>query len=204
MKVDLHGDRPSDCKGSFFETRKILNDIATNTGINLDNNWLITNHSCHHIAIQLLKNNGVLESELQAFSRHRSCESLADYCKTTQNLTETQSLASNIQSQNITKEILSSTQPQNDTIVNSDFTKKEIKKSSHVSKIPRIKPHTQNSSYLTSSVIALFKPPYSPNSPMLESYKKHRKPLLTVNNIVIQLPLGISQSYDLNINLKIS
>ncbi|CAG8852985.1 6684_t:CDS:2, partial [Gigaspora margarita] len=32
--------------------------------------------------IQLLKNNGVPESDLQAFSGHRSRESLADYCQT--------------------------------------------------------------------------------------------------------------------------
>ncbi|RIB08428.1 hypothetical protein C2G38_2211676 [Gigaspora rosea] len=49
---------------------------------NLDNDRLITNHSCHRTAIQLLKNSGIPESELQAFSWHRSRESIADYCQT--------------------------------------------------------------------------------------------------------------------------
>lgn len=248
----------------YAKLRKMLNDIATNTGINLDNNRLITNHSCRRTAIQLLKNNGVPESELQAFSGR---ESLADYCKTSddqhlintamlipyspqeldldeyeydnfygghpdeeldsdnahydinkgsiqsisttrkiqaQNSTETQSPATNIQSSNITEEILSLTQFQNDTIVHPDFTAEEIKKSSQVLRIPRIKQHAQNVPYPTSSVTAPFKPPYSPNSPMLELYRKRRKPLSSVNNIIIQLPPGTSQSYDLNINLKIN
>ncbi|CAG8847607.1 17961_t:CDS:2, partial [Gigaspora margarita] len=78
----------------YAKLRKMLNDIATNTGINLDNNRLITNHSCRRTAIQLLKNNGVPESELQAFSGHRSRESLADYCQTSddQRLTNTKML----------------------------------------------------------------------------------------------------------------
>ncbi|CAG8812326.1 32632_t:CDS:2 [Gigaspora margarita] len=62
-----------------------MNNIITNTGINFDNGRLITNYSCHRTAIQLLKNSGVSESELQAFSRHHSCESLADYCQTSDN-----------------------------------------------------------------------------------------------------------------------
>ncbi|CAG8807796.1 14027_t:CDS:2, partial [Gigaspora margarita] len=37
------------------------------------------------MAIQLLKNNRVLESDLQAFSEHYSHESLADYCQTSDN-----------------------------------------------------------------------------------------------------------------------
>ncbi|RIB12962.1 hypothetical protein C2G38_1772939 [Gigaspora rosea] len=69
----------------YAKLRKMLNDIATNSGINLDNNRLITNHSCRRTAIQLLKNNRVLESDLQAFSGHRSHESLADYCQTSDN-----------------------------------------------------------------------------------------------------------------------
>ncbi|CAG8678944.1 6052_t:CDS:2 [Dentiscutata erythropus] len=262
-------------KGHWFKSnrmrygklRKMMNDIATSTDINLDNGRLITNHSCCHTAIQLLKNNSVPESELQAFSGHRSCESLADYCQTSddqrimntamlipfssqdldldeyeydnfyggfpdeeldsdngpydknndsvqsistiqenqaQNLTEAQLSATDSQYSNITKEIPSSTQSQSDTIIHSDFMAKEIKKSSQVLRIPKIKPHTKSSSYPTSSVTTPFKPPYPHNSPMLELYGKRRKPLSSVNNIVIQLPPGTSQSYNLNINLKIN
>ncbi|CAG8757611.1 35869_t:CDS:1, partial [Gigaspora margarita] len=45
-----------------------------------------------------------------------------------QNSTKTQSPATNIQSSNITKEILLLTQFKNNTIVHSDFTAEEIKK----------------------------------------------------------------------------
>ncbi|CAG8853294.1 18993_t:CDS:1, partial [Gigaspora margarita] len=69
----------------YAKLRKMMNNIVTNTGINLDNGRLITNHSCRRTAIQLLKNSGVSESELQAFSGHRSRESLADYCQTSDN-----------------------------------------------------------------------------------------------------------------------
>ncbi|CAB4432821.1 unnamed protein product [Rhizophagus irregularis] len=77
-------------KGNWFKNkpmgysklRKMMNDIATNTGINLDNGRLITNHSCRRTAIQMLKDNGLSDSDLQSFSGHRSRESLADYCKT--------------------------------------------------------------------------------------------------------------------------
>ena len=44
--------------------KRMMNDIASNTGINLDNGRKITNHSCRHTAIQLLRNNGVSELEL--------------------------------------------------------------------------------------------------------------------------------------------
>ncbi|CAG8498675.1 4726_t:CDS:2 [Dentiscutata heterogama] len=69
----------------YGKLQKIINNIATSTNINFDNSRLITNYSCHHIAIQLLKNNSVSESELKAFFRHCSCESLADYCQTSDN-----------------------------------------------------------------------------------------------------------------------
>ncbi|CAG8589999.1 19547_t:CDS:2, partial [Cetraspora pellucida] len=49
--------------------------------IDLTNRQKITNYSCHHIAIQLLKNNGLSDSDLQTFLEHQLCESLADYCK---------------------------------------------------------------------------------------------------------------------------
>ncbi|CAG8745511.1 14482_t:CDS:2, partial [Acaulospora morrowiae] len=68
----------------YTKLRKMMNDIATNTGINLDNGRKITNHSCRRTAIQLLKNNGVSDSELQSFSGHRSREGLADYCQTSE------------------------------------------------------------------------------------------------------------------------
>ena len=56
------------------------------------------------------------------------------------------------------------------------------------------------------SVTASFKPPYHPNSPMIASYGKHRKPLATIKNkIIINLPSGTSsQNYSLNINLKLT
>ena len=66
----------------YTKLRKMMNDIAVNTGINLDNGCKITNHSCCRTAIQMLKNNGLSDSDLQSFSGHRSRESLADYCKT--------------------------------------------------------------------------------------------------------------------------
>lgn len=62
--------------------RKMMNDIAANTGINLANERVITNHSCRRTAIQILRNNGVSELELQSFSGHRSRESLMDYSQT--------------------------------------------------------------------------------------------------------------------------
>ena len=62
-----------------------MNNIAMNTGINLNNGRLITNHSCRRTAIQMLKHNGLSDSDLQSFSGHRSCESLADYCKISDN-----------------------------------------------------------------------------------------------------------------------
>ncbi|CAG8462250.1 7961_t:CDS:2 [Funneliformis caledonium] len=64
--------------------KKMMNDIALNTGINLDNGRKITNHSCHHTAIQPLRNNGVSELKLQSFSGHRFRESLADYSQTSE------------------------------------------------------------------------------------------------------------------------
>ncbi|CAG8713524.1 15396_t:CDS:1, partial [Gigaspora rosea] len=71
------------------------------------------------------------------------------------------------------------------------------------SKPSKLKSYTQAHPY--SSVMAPFKPPYPPNSPLLTSYRKWRKPLSAVNNIIIQLPPGASsQSYDLKINLKIN
>jgi len=64
--------------------KRMMNDIASNTGINLDNGRKITNHSCRRTAIQLLRNNGVFELELQSFSGHHSRESLADYSQTSE------------------------------------------------------------------------------------------------------------------------
>ena len=66
----------------YTKLRKMMNNIATNTSINLNNGRLITNHSGRRTAIQMLKNNGLSDSDLQSFSGHRSRESLADYCKT--------------------------------------------------------------------------------------------------------------------------
>jgi hypothetical protein len=65
----------------YAKLRKMMNDIAINTGINLNNGRLITNHSCRRTAIQMLKNKGLSDSDLQSFSGHRSRESLADYCR---------------------------------------------------------------------------------------------------------------------------
>ncbi|CAG8676957.1 14735_t:CDS:2 [Gigaspora margarita] len=59
----------------YGKLRKLMNTIATNTDINLDNGRLITNHSCRHTTIQLLKNNGVSDSG------HQSRDSLADIVK---------------------------------------------------------------------------------------------------------------------------
>src|SRR3954464_9928431 len=66
----------------YTKLRKMMNDIEVNTRINLDNEHKITNHSCRRTAIQMLKNNGLSDSDLQSFFGHRSRESLADYCKT--------------------------------------------------------------------------------------------------------------------------
>ncbi|CAG8457709.1 3631_t:CDS:2 [Funneliformis mosseae] len=60
----------------FYETSKSKKD--------LDNGRKITNHSCRHTVIQLLRNNGVSELELQSFSGHHSRESLADYSQTSE------------------------------------------------------------------------------------------------------------------------
>ncbi|CAG8644890.1 11524_t:CDS:2 [Funneliformis caledonium] len=49
----------------YTKLRKIINDIAANTGINLDNGRKITNCSCHCTAIQMLKNNELSDSDLQ-------------------------------------------------------------------------------------------------------------------------------------------
>ncbi|CAG8827586.1 46083_t:CDS:2 [Gigaspora margarita] len=59
----------------------MISNIASNTGIDLNNERLITNHSCRRTAIQLLKNRGISESELQSFSEQCSRQSLAEYCK---------------------------------------------------------------------------------------------------------------------------
>jgi hypothetical protein len=78
-------------------------------------------------------------------------------------------------------------------------------------KSPKLKrSHTRSASY--PSVTASFKPPYHPNSPMMNSYKRNKKqkPLSTVftvnnNNIVINLPPDVPlQGYSLNINLKLN
>ncbi|CAG8738655.1 7965_t:CDS:2 [Gigaspora margarita] len=58
-----------------------MHDIIKNTKINLNNGRHITNHFYHYTVIQLLKNNGLSEPDLQAFSGYRSYESLADYCQ---------------------------------------------------------------------------------------------------------------------------
>ncbi|CAG8618835.1 20721_t:CDS:1, partial [Racocetra persica] len=72
-----------------------------------------------------------------------------------------------------------------------------------ISRLSKLKSYTRTHPY--SSVMAPFKPPCLPGSLLLTSYRKHRKPLSAVNNIIIQLPPGASsQSYDLNINLKIN
>ncbi|RIB19907.1 hypothetical protein C2G38_2035681 [Gigaspora rosea] len=66
----------------YIKLRKMMNNIALNTGIDLDNNQSITNYSCRCTSIKLLKNNRVPKSDIQAFSGHRSRESLANYCQT--------------------------------------------------------------------------------------------------------------------------
>ncbi|CAG8659555.1 4171_t:CDS:1, partial [Gigaspora rosea] len=60
--------------------------------------------------------------------------------------------------------------------------------------------------YFTSSILAPFKPPYNPDSPMIEKYGKKRKPLTNIKNtIVINLPSKAPpQGYDIKINLKIN
>ncbi|CAG8554018.1 5244_t:CDS:2 [Cetraspora pellucida] len=63
----------------YTKLRKIMNNIVLNIDINLDNDQLITNYFCHCTAIQLLKNNRVSESELQAFSGHCLQENLDEY-----------------------------------------------------------------------------------------------------------------------------
>ncbi|CAG8527666.1 131_t:CDS:2 [Dentiscutata erythropus] len=65
---------------------------------------------------------------------------------------------------------------------------------------------TSSNPYLTSSIMAPFKPLYHSDSPMIVKYGKKRKPLVTIkNSIVINLPLDVPpQGYDLKIHLKIS
>ncbi|CAG8731003.1 6345_t:CDS:2, partial [Cetraspora pellucida] len=195
----------------YTKLRKMLNDIAMTTEINLDNNWLITNHSCHRTAIQLLKNNGVSESELQAFSEHCSCESLADYCQTSDNqhLTNTAmlipyspqeldldefeyndcyknfldeeldvdniSISHEIQAQNspnfIIQEVQQPTSPANQPLNTMG------QETQQVSRIPRLKPCIKNNPYSASSVMASFKPPCHPDSPMFALYGKRQRPL---------------------------
>ncbi|CAG8830999.1 21775_t:CDS:1, partial [Gigaspora margarita] len=50
----------------YGKLRKMMNNIATHTGINLSNRQKITNCSCN----LLIKNNGLLDSDLQMFSGH--------------------------------------------------------------------------------------------------------------------------------------
>ncbi|GES97094.1 hypothetical protein GLOIN_2v1472818 [Rhizophagus clarus] len=75
-RKDLNQHQNGDCywfknkPTVYVKLRKMMNDIATNTGINLDNRCLITNHSCRRTAIQILKNNGLSNSDLQSFSDH--------------------------------------------------------------------------------------------------------------------------------------
>ena len=64
--------------------KKMLNNIATNTGINLADHK-ITNHSARRTAIMLLKASDTPEDELMVFSGHRSRESIRSYSKPTDN-----------------------------------------------------------------------------------------------------------------------
>ncbi|CAG8599772.1 2767_t:CDS:2, partial [Gigaspora margarita] len=61
--------------------KKMMCYIVEHIAINLNNGRHITNHSCRRTAIQLLRNSGLSEPDLQAFSGHCSRESLADYCQ---------------------------------------------------------------------------------------------------------------------------
>ena len=62
----------------------MLNNIATNTGINLADRK-ITNHSARQTAIMLLKASDTPEDELMVFSGHRSHEGIRSYSKPTDN-----------------------------------------------------------------------------------------------------------------------
>ncbi|UZO12062.1 uncharacterized protein OCT59_003612 [Rhizophagus irregularis] len=141
----------------------MMNDIATNTGINLDNRRLITNHSCCRTAIQMLKDNGLSDSDLQSFSGHRSRESLADYCKTSDNrtsLSELQETELSIikKTQDIQKTPLREIRVshfKNSSTRNSGFTIQETSRSSFCNSKVRAQVRYQK---VVKPVIAPFKP----------------------------------------------
>ncbi|POG78694.1 hypothetical protein GLOIN_2v1472818 [Rhizophagus irregularis DAOM 181602=DAOM 197198] len=242
----------------YSKLRKMMNDIATNTGINLDNRRLITNHSCCRTAIQMLKDNGLSDSDLQSFSGHRSRESLADYCKTSDNqqvLNTAMLIPFTLHENNLDEhndEHINYDEDYSENSSNEDMENEKclsesqetelsiIKKTQDIQKTPlreiQVSPFQEtpvqeiqvstiqetpdqvsaiqkvrSSSQISKShkpVIAPFKPPCHSDFSMIAYYRK-KKPLSTVNkanktNIVIKLPSGTSsQSYSLNINLKL-
>ncbi|CAB4387021.1 unnamed protein product [Rhizophagus irregularis] len=253
-------------KGNWFKNkpmgysklRKIMNDIATNTGINLDNRRLITNHSCRRTAIQMLKDNGLSDSDLQSFSGHQSRESLADYCKTSDNqqvLNTAMLIPFTLHENNLDEhndEHINYDEDYSENSSNEDMENEKclsesqetelpiIKKTQDIQKTPlreiQVSPFQEtpvqkirfpqfkklqikflqfkkvrSSSQISKShkpVTTPFKPPCHSDSPMIAYYRK-KESLSTVNkanktNIVIKLPPGTSsQSYSLNINLKL-
>ena len=58
---------------------KMLHQIATLTGINLEDDCKIVNHSCRRTAIQMLKDGDIPEDEIMEFSGHRSREGVRTY-----------------------------------------------------------------------------------------------------------------------------
>ncbi|CAG8588778.1 3783_t:CDS:2, partial [Diversispora eburnea] len=76
-------------KGIWYKTgpmgegklKRMIKEIANNTGINVDNERNITNNSCRRTAIQFLKNNNVPEHDMMTFSGHRSVEGIRSYQK---------------------------------------------------------------------------------------------------------------------------
>ncbi|CAG8579432.1 14476_t:CDS:2 [Dentiscutata erythropus] len=168
--------------------------------INGKKGWHITNHSCHRIAIQLLRNNELSESDLLAFSSYCSRESLADYYeydnyksspvieKYQEGLTEvTEALKVAEMNPKVTKD------PKLAKVVKNHQKAKLISKPKSYDK-------------KNASVMAPFKLPVKPNSPLFNSYGKKKRSLSDIsNNIIIKLPTSIlPQTYNLNINLKLS
>jgi hypothetical protein len=58
---------------------KMLHQIATLTGINLEDDRKVVNHSCRRTAIQMLKDGDIPEDEIMEFSGHRSREGVRTY-----------------------------------------------------------------------------------------------------------------------------
>ncbi|CAG8710726.1 4921_t:CDS:2, partial [Cetraspora pellucida] len=189
----------------YRKLRKMMNDIATHTDIDLSNGRKITNHSCCYTAIQLLKNNGLSDSNLQPFSRHRLCESLADYCKLSDDQPQAIQVSTAYAIEVPTAQTTEVPIAQATKVHTANQVSPQIQNPNKVktSRLSKLKSCTQT--HPSSSVMAPFKPPCLPNLPLLASYRQCRKPLSAVNNIIIQLPSSAtSQSYNLKIDLKIN